>query len=54
VTCDSIAYLSHDGMMAAVGGDKAGTGYCSACCTGKYPIALGGPADLVQLRRSRV
>src|SRR5678815_603647 len=41
VTCDSIAYLSHDGLMAAVGADAAGRGtagggYCSACFTGKY------------------
>ncbi len=59
VTCDSIAYLSHEGLMAAVGAEvgsargSAGTGYCSACFTGKYPVALGTP-DLVQLRRARV
>jgi amidophosphoribosyltransferase len=49
VTCDSLAYLSHEGMMAAVGG----SGYCSACFTGSYPVALG-TSDLVQLRRARV
>ena len=49
VTCDSLAYLSHDGMMAAVGG----SGYCSACFTGAYPVPLGG-SDLVQLRRAGV
>jgi amidophosphoribosyltransferase len=49
VTCDSLAYLSHDGMMAAVGG----SGYCSACFTGSYPVPLGAP-DLVQLRRAGV
>jgi len=56
VTCDSIAYLSHEGLMTAVGaegGSARGTGYCSACFTGKYPVALGTP-DLVQLRRARV
>jgi amidophosphoribosyltransferase len=53
VTCDSIAYLSHDGMMAAIGADASGAGYCSACFTGKYAVALGTP-DLVQLRRARV
>jgi amidophosphoribosyltransferase len=53
VTCDSIAYLSHDGMMAAVGAEQNGAGYCSACFTGKYAVALGTP-DLVQLRRARV
>jgi len=53
VTCDSIAYLSHDGVMAAIGADASGAGYCSACFTGKYAVALGTP-DLVQLRRARV
>ncbi len=51
VTSDSLVYLSHEGMMAAVGSD--GTGYCSACFTGKYPVALGQGADLVTLRRVR-
>ena len=49
VTCDSLAYLSHDGMMTSVGSD-GGQGYCAACFTGQYPVALGN-ADLVQLRR---
>jgi len=60
VTCDSIAYLSQDGMMAAIGanpgtaaGAALGTGYCSACFTGKYPVPLA-TSDLVQLRRARV
>jgi amidophosphoribosyltransferase len=53
VTCDSIAYLSHEGMMAAVGSDGSGAGYCSACFTGKYAVSLG-TSDLVQLRRARV
>jgi amidophosphoribosyltransferase len=53
VTCDSIAYLSHAGMMAAIGADAGGAGYCSACFTGKYPVPLA-TADLVQLRRARV
>jgi amidophosphoribosyltransferase len=51
VTSDSLVYLSHEGMMAAVASD--GTGYCSACFTGKYPVALGQGADLVTLRRVR-
>src|ERR1700712_4824629 len=53
VTCDSIAYLSHDGMMGAVGAEQSGAGYCSACFTGKYAVALG-TSELVQLRRARV
>jgi amidophosphoribosyltransferase len=33
---DSVAYLSHEGLMGAVGaGNK---GYCSSCYTGHYPV----------------
>jgi amidophosphoribosyltransferase len=53
VTSDSLTYLSHEGMMQAVGSDT-GKGYCSACFTGSYPVALGQGADLVTLRRARV
>jgi amidophosphoribosyltransferase len=50
VTCDSLAYLSHEGMMVAVGSDAQGTGYCSACFTGDYPVPLGEQrGQLVQL-----
>jgi amidophosphoribosyltransferase len=52
VTSDTLAYLSHEGMMGALG-DATGNGYCSACFTGKYPVPLGQSADLVQLRRAR-
>ncbi len=45
VTSDTLQYLSHAGMITAVGGD----GYCSACFTGDYPVALG-EGNLVQLR----
>ena len=48
VTCDSLAYLSHEGMMTAVG-SPGGAGFCSACFTGNYPVALG-EGNLVQLR----
>jgi amidophosphoribosyltransferase len=48
VTCDSLAYLSHEGMMQSVG-SPGGAGFCSACFTGNYPVALGSN-DLVQLR----
>jgi amidophosphoribosyltransferase len=55
VTSDSLSYLSHDGMMAAVAADFSGKGYCSACFTGKYPVALGREAgDLVTLRKAKV
>jgi amidophosphoribosyltransferase len=56
ITSDTLAYLSHDGLMAGVDAPPVGTGYCSACFTGQYPVPLGKPdeAALVQLRRSRV
>lgn len=38
VTCDSLAYLSHAGMMAAVDAPESGEGFCSACFTGDYPV----------------
>ncbi|HDH03861.1 MAG TPA: amidophosphoribosyltransferase [Actinobacteria bacterium] len=41
IGADSLAYLSHDAMMAAV--TKASTsnsGHCAACFTGEYPISL--------------
>ena len=34
VTCDSIGYLSVDGMHKAVSGE----GYCDACFSGDYPV----------------
>ncbi len=45
VTSDTLQYLSHAGMIASVGNE----GYCSACFTGEYPVALG-EGNLVQLR----
>jgi amidophosphoribosyltransferase len=36
--CDSVAYLSLDGLMKAVG-DGSGN-YCSSCYTGQYPVAF--------------
>lgn len=50
VGADSLAYLTIDGMMKAVGATGAeAPGYCNACFTGKYPIALpqdGGKHEL--------
>ncbi len=56
ITCDTLAYLSHDGLMASVGAASSGEGYCSACFTGRYPVPLGqsDEAELVKLRRSKV
>jgi amidophosphoribosyltransferase len=37
VGADSLAYLSLDGMMDAIGSKE---GYCNACFTGSYPLPL--------------
>lgn len=39
ITCDSIGYLSTEGMHRGIGGG----GYCDACFTGKYPVAFADP-----------
>lgn len=63
ITGDTLAYLSHEGLMTSVKTDAEGTGYCSACFTGQYPVQLGngqgGPpaaseGSLVKLRLSKV
>jgi len=36
IEADSLAYLSHDGMLQCCRGPQ-NTGFCSACFTGKYP-----------------
>lgn len=41
IDADSLAFLSLEGMMRAVGReDGSGDGYCNACFTGKYPIEV--------------
>jgi amidophosphoribosyltransferase len=37
VGADSLAYLSLEGMMSAIGGPS---GYCNACFTGRYPFHI--------------
>jgi amidophosphoribosyltransferase len=37
VGCDSLHYLSLDGMMAAIGRTD---GYCDACFSGNYPLKV--------------
>lgn len=58
ITCDSLAYLSHEGLMHAVAAPADGAGYCSACFTGNYPVPLGpasgDDAALVKLRTAKV
>ena len=38
--CDTLAFLSREGLLEAAGG--AGRGYCDACFTGQYPIEVPG------------
>jgi amidophosphoribosyltransferase len=47
IQADSLAYLSHEGMMrvAEVGHQQ----YCSACFTGQYPMRMAWQDDLRQL-----
>jgi amidophosphoribosyltransferase len=39
VGADSLAYLSHEGLLAAVG-DEPGQRHCTACFSGRYPVAV--------------
>jgi amidophosphoribosyltransferase len=39
VEADSLAYLSHDGLLAAVG-EEASRRHCTACFSGRYPVAV--------------
>ena len=41
VGADTLAFLSVEGMMAAIGRKS---GYCTACFTGKYPVDVSGVA----------
>lgn len=38
IGCDSLQFLSLDGMMRAIGRDKSN--YCNACFTGQYPLPI--------------
>jgi amidophosphoribosyltransferase len=48
IEADSLAYLSHDGLLRAVG-DPDGRRHCTACFSGRYPVAVSVP-DEAQLR----
>jgi amidophosphoribosyltransferase len=41
ITCDSLAYLSMDGLRNAV----TGPGFCDACFSGDYPVAFSNPTN---------
>ena len=44
IGADSLRYLSQEGLLAAVG-DPSGTRHCSACFSGRYPVAVPQPDD---------
>jgi amidophosphoribosyltransferase len=48
IGADSLAYLSHEGLLKAVG-DETGRRHCTACFSGRYPVAVTVP-DESQLR----
>ncbi len=44
IGADSLAYLSNEGLLAAVG-DPQGTRHCTACFSGNYPVAVTQAED---------
>ena len=57
VTCDSLGYLSREGMFAAVAAagpprpdQPPSSGYCDACYTGKYPVEFR-PGTIATIKR---
>jgi amidophosphoribosyltransferase len=48
IKADSLAYLSHEGLLLAVE-DPAGQRHCTACFSGRYPVAVE-QADESQLK----
>ena len=50
IGADSLGYLSLDGLLAVVGGQKGG--FCHACFSGDYPIPVQLEMDKLMLERS--
>jgi amidophosphoribosyltransferase len=44
IGADSLAYLSHEGLLAAVG-DPEGRRHCTACFSARYPVAVAQPEE---------
>jgi amidophosphoribosyltransferase len=44
IEATSLGYLSHDGLLRAVD-DAAGQRHCTACFSGRYPVAVPQPDD---------
>ena len=52
IGADSLAYLSHAGMMKAIcEGLEADPGHCTACFSGEYPAALREDLQAVKLEK---
>jgi amidophosphoribosyltransferase len=49
VGADSLAFLSMEGMMKAIGRTE---GYCNACFTGRYPLPIDADASKAGFERS--
>jgi amidophosphoribosyltransferase len=47
ITADSLGYLSQEGLLRSVGGERSG--YCRACFSGEYPIKFPKLAPEPQL-----
>jgi amidophosphoribosyltransferase len=44
VGADSLAYLTHEGLLRAVA-DETGQRHCTACFSGRYPVAVSLPEE---------
>jgi amidophosphoribosyltransferase len=44
IGADSLAYLTHEGLLAAIG-DTKGERHCTACFSGRYPVAVSQAED---------
>ncbi len=44
VEADSLGYISHQGLLESVG-DPGETRHCTACFSGRYPVAVTGAED---------
>ena len=44
IEADSLGYLSHEGLLQSVG-DPLGQRHCTACFSGRYPVAVVHPDE---------
>ncbi len=47
IKVDSLGYLSHDGMLSVMKEHS----FCTACFTGKYPVAIPTNTDKLKLEK---